>query len=75
MDKDEVKGKVKTIKGRVKRQAGGWTGDQRLETEGTLEQAEGKVQKAWGKTKEAVRNIGREEGKEEETPHRRKPAA
>ena len=56
MDKDTVKGKMEDIKGRVKRQAGEWTGDQRLQDEGTLDQAKGKVQNTWGKVKDAVRD-------------------
>ena len=59
MDKDTVKGKMEDIKGRVKRQAGEWTGDQRLQDEGTMDQAKGKVQNAWGKVKDAVRDEGR----------------
>ena len=59
MDKDTVKGKMEDIKGRVKRQAGEWTGDQQLQDEGTMDQAKGKVQNAWGKVKDAVRDEGR----------------
>lgn len=70
MDKDEIKGKAKDIKGRIKRQAGEWTGNEELETEGTLDQAEGKVQNAWGKVKDAVR--GDEPADE---PKHKKPAA
>jgi uncharacterized protein YjbJ (UPF0337 family) len=70
MDRDEIKGKAKDIKGRIKRQAGEWTGNEELETEGTLDQAEGKVQNAWGKVKDAVKS---DEPVEE--PQRKKPAA
>jgi uncharacterized protein YjbJ (UPF0337 family) len=56
MDKDTVKGKIDDIKGRVKRQAGEWTGDERLQDEGTMDQAKGKVQNAWGKVKDTVRD-------------------
>jgi len=61
MDKDTVKGKMEDIKGRVKRQAGEWTGDQRLQDEGTMEQAKGKIQNAWGKVKDAARDIKEED--------------
>ena len=57
MDKDRVKGKIDDIKGRIKRQAGEWTGDQQLQDEGTLDQAKGKVQNAWGKVKDAARDL------------------
>ncbi|MGE5114598.1 MAG: CsbD family protein [Acidobacteriaceae bacterium] len=57
MDKDRVEGKLKDIKGRVKRQAGEWSGDEQAQAEGAMDQAEGKVQNAVGKTKDAVRDL------------------
>ena len=56
MDKDEIKGKAKDVAGRVERQVGEWTGDKDAQAEETAKQAEGKVQNAWGKTKDAVRD-------------------
>lgn len=55
MDKDTVEGKAKDIAGRVERQVGEWTGDTDLQVKGAAKQAEGKVQNAWGKTKDAVK--------------------
>ena len=55
MDKDEIKGKVKDIGGRIERQAGEWTGDKDAQAEGAAKQAEGKVQNAWGKVKDTGR--------------------
>ena len=57
MDKDRVKGKAQDIKGRVKRQAGEWTGDEELQAEGTADQVKGKVQNIAGKAKDAARNM------------------
>ena len=57
MDKDRVKGKLKDIGGRVKRQAGEWTGDKDAQTKGTAKQAEGKIQNTVGKAKDAVRHV------------------
>ncbi|MEY2413869.1 MAG: hypothetical protein QOD84_2475 [Acidobacteriaceae bacterium] len=54
MDKDRIEGKVKDIAGRVERQAGEWTGDEKTQAKGAAKQAEGKVQNAWGKVKDAV---------------------
>ena len=48
MNKDQVKGKVKDVAGRIERQAGEWTGDEKKEVHGTMKQAEGKIQNAWG---------------------------
>lgn len=55
MDKDRIEGKVDDIKGRVKRQAGEWTGDSELQAEGTMDQAKGKVQNTWGQMKDKAR--------------------
>jgi uncharacterized protein YjbJ (UPF0337 family) len=55
MDKDRIKGKVQDISGRVKRQAGEWTGDEETQAEGTLEQGEGKVRQVAGKVKDKAR--------------------
>ncbi len=56
MDKDEIKGKAKDVAGRVERQVGEWTGDKDAQAEGAGKQVEGKVQNAWGKTKDVVRD-------------------
>ena len=53
MNKDQVKGKVKDVAGRIERQAGEWTGDKEKQVHGALKQAEGKVQNAWGDAKDA----------------------
>jgi uncharacterized protein YjbJ (UPF0337 family) len=57
MDKDRVKGKMEDIKGRVKRQAGEWTGDSKLQAEGMAEQAKGKARNAVGRVKDAARDM------------------
>jgi uncharacterized protein YjbJ (UPF0337 family) len=57
MDQDNIKGKVKDVTGRIKRQAGEWTGDDKLQSEGTADQAEGKVQNAWGNVKDKARDV------------------
>jgi len=56
MDKDRAEGKVKDIAGSVERQAGEWTGDTETQAKGALKQAEGKVQNAWGKAKDAAKD-------------------
>ena len=58
MDKDRVKGKVEDIKGRVKRQAGEWTDNEKLQAEGAGDQIKGKAQNAVGKVKDAGRDLG-----------------
>lgn len=56
MDKDRVEGKGKDIAGRVKRQVGEWTGNEKAQSEGAADQAEGKVQNAWGNLKDKARD-------------------
>jgi uncharacterized protein YjbJ (UPF0337 family) len=61
MNKDQVKGAVNDAAGRVKRQAGEWTGDTDAQVEGAAQQAKGKAQKAWGNIKDAARGAEKDE--------------
>jgi len=54
MDKDRVKGKMEDITGRIKRQTGEWTGDEKAQAEGAMEQAKGKARNAVGRMKDAA---------------------
>ena len=57
MDRDKIKGKAKDVLGRAERQAGEWTGNQKAQDEGLKNQVEGKVQNAWGKVKDAGKDL------------------
>lgn len=57
MDKNRAEGSMKDIKGRVKRQVGEWTDDEKLQGEGAMDQAEGKIQNTFGKAKDKVKDI------------------
>jgi len=57
MDKDRIEGKMQDVKGRVKRQVGEWTGDEKTQAEGLGDQIKGKVQNAVGKVKDAGRDL------------------
>ena len=63
LNKDEVEGEGKKVKGKIKDKAGEWSGNQDLEAEGETEQVEGEVQKGFGKarrkTGEVVEKTGR----------------
>ena len=63
MNKDEIQGKAENIKGRVKEAAGTLTGNERLESEGASERAEGDVREkaatARRKIGEAVEDLGK----------------
>ena len=56
MDKDRIKGKAEDIAGRVKRQAGEWTGDEKTQAEGAADQAKGKARNMMGRAKDAARD-------------------
>jgi uncharacterized protein YjbJ (UPF0337 family) len=56
MDKDRIKGKMEDVGGRIKRQAGEWTGDEKTQAEGLADQAKGKARNAMGKMKDAARD-------------------
>jgi uncharacterized protein YjbJ (UPF0337 family) len=55
MDKDRVKGSAKNVGGKVKETAGKATGDEKLKSEGVLDQVKGKVQNAVGGIKDAIK--------------------
>lgn len=56
MDKERIKGKAEDVAGRVQRQVGEWTGDEKAQAEGLAKQAEGKARNAVGKIKDEVRD-------------------
>ncbi|MFZ0864102.1 MAG: CsbD family protein [Candidatus Sulfotelmatobacter sp.] len=70
MNKDRVEGKAKDIAGRVERQAGEWTNDPNMQVKGTAKQAEGKVQNAWGKAKDAGKNAADDANASSRPPQR-----
>jgi uncharacterized protein YjbJ (UPF0337 family) len=55
MNKDQVKGRVRQAKGKIKEVAGKAVGDRRAETEGDAEQLAGRVQKTYGDAKNEIR--------------------
>ena len=56
-NKDEIEGKGKEIKGKVKDKVGEWTDDPTLEEEGEAERVEGKVQGTVGTAQRKVENF------------------
>jgi len=57
MNKDQVKGSVKDVAGKVQEKVGEATGDREAESKGIGNQAEGKTQKTVGDVKDAVNNL------------------
>lgn len=56
MDKNRVQGTINELVGNAKRHIGDLTGNTETKVEGTVQQIKGKVQNAWGKTLDAVRD-------------------
>lgn len=75
MDKDRIKGAAEDMKGRVKRQVGEWTGDDKAQAEGTADQIKGKAQNAMGKVKDAVRDAADETKRDDRDLNRKDDAA
>ena len=54
MNKDQVKGTVENIKGRVKEAGGALSGDKKTEAEGAIQRVKGAVQKKVGDLKHDI---------------------
>ena len=63
LNKDEMEGKGKQVKGKVKEEFGKWTGNRPLEDEGEADQTEGEVEEGIGKARrkvgETVEKVGK----------------
>lgn len=57
VDSDRTEGSMKKMGGNLKEGAGNLLGDEKLKTEGQGDQAEGKLQNAWGGIKDKAREI------------------
>jgi uncharacterized protein YjbJ (UPF0337 family) len=55
VNKDQVKGVAKQVKGSVKQAAGKATGNEQAQVEGAAEKAAGKIQKSYGDVKEKIK--------------------
>lgn len=56
MNKDQIKGRVDQAAGKVKQTAGKVVGNNKLRTEGALEQVKGKLQAGIGDARQAVKD-------------------
>jgi uncharacterized protein YjbJ (UPF0337 family) len=59
MNKDQVKGSIKDVAGKVQEKAGELTGSTDQQIKGIAKQVEGKTQKAVGDVKEVLKDAGR----------------
>jgi uncharacterized protein YjbJ (UPF0337 family) len=56
VDKNEISGGAKELGGKIKEGVGKLVGNERLQAEGAVDQAEGKTEKNYGKVKDAVKD-------------------
>jgi len=56
IDDDRTEGSAKQMGGRMKEGAGKLFGDEKMKDEGEADQAEGKLQNAWGSVKDEFRD-------------------
>jgi uncharacterized protein YjbJ (UPF0337 family) len=54
MNEDQVKGRIREVKGKVKKAVGKAVGNKELEKEGTAQKAHGKLQAAFGDVREDI---------------------
>jgi uncharacterized protein YjbJ (UPF0337 family) len=57
MNKDRVTGIIDEVAGSAKRKAGELTDNPKLQAEGMIQQAKGKVESAWGKAKDGLQDV------------------
>lgn len=57
MNKNQVNGRARTVKGKTKEVAGKITGNEKLEQEGRVDQVSGKVESGYGDLKSDVTRI------------------
>jgi uncharacterized protein YjbJ (UPF0337 family) len=55
IDEDRTEGSMKQMGGKLKEGVGKLFGDEKVKSEGQADQAEGKVQNAWGSMKDKAR--------------------
>ena len=64
MNRDELEGKAKALKGKIKQAAGTLTGDPDLHDEGVVDEVAGKAQGAVGRVRrkvgETIEDVGKE---------------
>jgi len=56
VNKDQVSGVAKQVKGSIKEAAGKATGDKKTQANGTADKIAGKVQKTYGDVKEKIKD-------------------
>ena len=63
MNRDQIEGKVKTVKGQVKQAFADAVDDPVLHDEGVADEAEGRVQEGFGKAKQKIGSAVEHSGK------------
>jgi len=61
IDDDRTEGSAKQVGGEMKEGAGKLIGDEKMKNEGRADQAEGKLQNAWGSAKDEARDLSNDD--------------
>ena len=61
IDDDRTEGSAKQMGGSIKEGAGKLFGDEKMKREGEADQAEGKLQNAWGSAKDELRDASNDD--------------
>ena len=64
IDDDRTEGSAKQMGGQMKEGAGKLFGDEKMKNEGRADQAEGKLQNAWGSVKDEARDATRDDSED-----------
>ena len=62
VDPDRTEGSMKKMGGSLKETGGAILGDEKMKREGQADQAEGKLQNAWGGAKDKARELAGDDG-------------
>ncbi len=69
MSEEHVKGGLEKAGGRIKEAAGALTGNERLKSEGQMDQVKGSAHQVWGDVKDAAKDlVGQTRKNDEELP-------
>ena len=69
MSEEHVKGGFEKAGGRIKEAAGALTGNERLKSEGQMDQVKGSAHQVWGDVKDAAKDlVGQTRKNDEELP-------
>ena len=71
MNRDQAKGTIKDVAGKVQRKFGQMTGSESQQVKGTAKQVEGKIQKGVGNVEQALDDADKQDRQDRNAPDRK----